>query len=521
MKRRRLIAIFCALAMIFMFASCKDTSSTTETNTDETKTTAPEKTDVVQETQETESMERKTLTFDVISYAENDPSSEEFEEALAEVTGYDLDINWIPTIGFADKINTLIAADSLSQMTCITQNRGSAFLNGAKTGMFWQLDDYVDQFENLSVLSPAVYDNVRIDGNLYGIPRERSLVRQGFIYRKDWAEEEGLSRPETVDEIINMIEVFAQREGVKYGLTSGYQSKDYLPEGLLYTAVYLGSPNNFGLDTDGNFTYAFTTPEYFEAVKIWNYFYTSGLLNKNYLELNQDDGKNISFINEETGFVFHYSDGVAGAYADLYVKNPDAQLWYGYASEGRDGVQRAMATKGFNGIIAFSKTANPEEEDILDCLSWVNAIATPEAATVFSWGAEGYTYEVADGAGTRTEEQYNTYMGGPLFYGQINAFGTSMMSSVVDSTLTELAISARDEKFEYYDIAVGDATVAIDSPTWTEIGTSDLTPIMSDTVNKYIQGLIDEDEYWAGVQEWLDAGGQTVIDEYAAAYGAN
>lgn len=518
---KRLVSLICSIAMIVSLSACNKT----ETGEPATGTAVPSGTTengtTVTEPMTEPSAERKTLTMDLISYAENDPTDKVFEEALAEVTGYDININWIPTIGYADKINTLIAADSLSQMTILNGGlfSGNAFRTGTNTGMFWQIDDYMDQFKNLSVMSENAYKNTRIEGKLYGIPRERALVRQGFIYRKDWAEEEGFSRPESIDGIINMIEVFANRDGVKYGLTSGYQQDDYLPEGLLYTAIYMGAPNEWGFDADGKLTHMFTTEEYFEAVKVWNYFYTSGLLNQNYLEINQDDGKTNAMVNEETGFVFHYADGVGGAYPELYTKNPDAELWFGYGSKGRDNVERAVATSGYNGIIVFSKTANPDEADLLDCMSWINATATVEAQDLFAWGVEGYSYTLNEnGKGIRSEEQEAVYGQKIGYYGQANPFSVSLISSIDDESLTDLHIAARDEKFDYYDVAVGNEASALTSSTWLEIGAIELTPIMSDTVNMYIQGNIGEAEYWAGVQEWLDSGGQDVIDEYNEAY---
>lgn len=51
----------------------------------------------------------------------------------------------------------------------------------------------------------VVNDNIRIDGKLYGIYRGRALGRYGMTYRKDWADKLGLEKPETVEDIYNMI----------------------------------------------------------------------------------------------------------------------------------------------------------------------------------------------------------------------------------------------------------------------------------------------------------------------------
>lgn len=466
---------------------------------------------------------RPVMTIDLISYAENDPTNETFEAALEELTGYEIKVNWIPTIGYADKINTLIASDSMSRITVVTKNRSSAFVNAARTGMFWQIDDYMADYENLGKLDARVYNNVRIDGKLYGIPRDRALVRQGLVYRKDWAEEAGLGQPKTIDDIKTMVETFAARDGVKFGLTTGYQASDYLPEGLLYTAIIYGAPNTWGFDVNGNFTNAFTTQEYFNAVKLWREWYEKGLMNRNYLEINQDDGKNVSIVNGEAGFCFNYADGIGTAYPELYVNDPSAEMWfsYGFTNEAT-GEDVAIATSGFNGLVAFSKTANPTEEDLKQCLDFCNKLASSEAADIFNWGVEGYTYSLDEnGCGVRNDEQYTNFNSTCGYYGQINIFSVCNPSTIDAAGLTELQMAARDEKFLWYDVAVGDLSTGLESQTWLEIGTTDLTPILSDTVNMYITGQIDDDAYWAGVQEWLDAGGQQVIDEYYAAYQAN
>lgn len=466
--------------------------------------------------------ESKVLTIDIISYAENDPTDERFNASLEELTGYRVEINWIPTIGYADKINTLIAADGLSRITIITSNRSSAFVNACRTGMFWQIDDYMDKFENFSKIADSVYNNVRIDGGLYGIPRERALVRQGIIYRKDWADEAGLGQPASIDDIITMVETFAARDGVKYGLTSGYQQSDYLPEGLLYTAIMYGAPNTYGLDTEGNFTSMYTTQEYFEAVKLWRSWYESGLLNKDYLEVNQDDGKRIALCNGETGFVFGYCENGDGDYSELYINEPDAELWYAYCFKNEaTGEPVAIGTSGFNGLIAFSKTANPEEADLLECLDFINNTQSAEVGTLFDWGIEGITYTVDEnGFGYRTDEQSDEYsnMG---YYGQLNSQLISNASSIINVNQSEFATGYKEEQIKWASVAKGSLATGLDSPTNTVIGSTELTPILSETISMYITGQIGDDEYWAGIQAYLDAGGQQVIDEYYEGWLAN
>ena len=126
--------------------------------------------------------------------------------------------------------------------------------------LFWTLNDDIGDYENISRIGEARFNNVRLDGNIMGIPRGRDLVRQGFIYRKDWADEAGLDRPTTIEEVDNMIRTFAAREETSFGLTIGAGAG--YPEGVQYLAIYNGAPNGYGYDSKGNFTHMWLTDEF-------------------------------------------------------------------------------------------------------------------------------------------------------------------------------------------------------------------------------------------------------------------
>jgi len=468
--------------------------------------------------------ERKVLTATVISYAENNPYDEQLLEAIEDATGYWLDITWVPSVGYSDKINAMIASDTMTNMIVVTNPSSNVFTSACVNGGFWAIDDYIDDFPNLTkYMATTVYDKVRVEGGLYGVPRARDLIRQGIQYRLDWLEEAGLDLPETVEDIDTMVRAFAAREDCKYGLTSGYVSGSSLPEGLQYTAVYMGAPNGYGLDSNGNFTYYFTTEEYFQAVDLWRSWYADGILNADYLELNQDDGKTISLRRGETGLVFDFCDEVGVDLDALQKVDADAELWATFAIEGPDGEERAVATAGFNGIIAFPKSANTEET-LLMCLDYINNSANTECADVFHYGVEGYSYhKISDTEVARTEAEQTVFNSIVDFYSTIAPFidttptlqmsGEMTNGSELYETIKKIRLS--EEMLAY---AVGDESVGLVSETATDIGTAELMPLMGKIVNNYIMGKITEEEYWEGVAEWLDAGGQDMIDEYYVGY---
>jgi len=84
-----------------------------------------------------------------------------------------------------------------------------AIISSIQSGMFWELDPYLDQFPNLSAMNPQHYDNIRVDGKLYGIPQYRDIGRAALIFRKDWLDKLGLSVPTTVEEYYNVSKAMA------------------------------------------------------------------------------------------------------------------------------------------------------------------------------------------------------------------------------------------------------------------------------------------------------------------------
>ncbi|MGI6690980.1 MAG: extracellular solute-binding protein [Christensenellales bacterium] len=449
-----------------------------------------------------------TITITAIYYSAEVPQNDIVDDMLKDITGYDTEINWVPTMGYGDKINTMLASDSMTMITVVTDLKSSSYLNAVRDGLFWTLNDDIGDYENISRIGEARFNNVRLDGNIMGIPRGRDLVRQGFIYRKDWADEAGLDRPTTIEEVDNMIRTFAAREETSFGLTIGAGAG--YPEGVQYLAIYNGAPNGYGYDSKGNFTHMWLTDEFQEAVEMFATWYADGMLNKNFIEVNAEDAK--KFINtEETGFLFIFTDDIGNRFADLYVKNPSAELWYGLELNGR-----TFGTAGFNGAMVMSKTAVPNEEMLGHILTFIDRLGSPDWQTVIGSGVEGYSYDIVDGFAVQsTQEQTDWHAAYSAQYGQVNCYQGVLMPSITPKFIPAIeALNA--ERLLYVDTTIMNPTTPFVSETWTLIGETDLNPIMYDAINKYIMGQITTDEYKAQQQRWLDYGGADVIEEFRA-----
>jgi putative aldouronate transport system substrate-binding protein len=456
------------------------------------------------------------LTLTTMYFSAEVPESPAITQRMQELTGYKVDINWIPTTAYPDKINTMLASDSLTQMVVPVDLKATPYLNAVDDGLFWSLNDYIKDYPNLVKIGDARYNNVKRNGKIMGVPRGRDLVRQGLIYRQDWAEALGIrDQPKTFAEIDRMVRGFAARPETRYGIVAGSAATNPgVPEGIDYLGVYFGAPLNWGNNKQGQFTHAWLTDEYTRAVEQFRTWYADGLLNKNFIEITPEDAKKI-LNTEEAGFIFIYTDDIQNRFADLGIKNPNARLWYALQIDGI-----SFGTAGFNTEIAISKNAVKDESLLRHCLNFINGLGSPEWQNTVGVGLEGEHYTMVDGFATQNDQQNVKFSATANQYGQINCFGGVVLRSVPVKRIP--AIEAIEvERLKYVDTCVMDPTTPYAAPTAVRIGVSDLDPIRCDAINKYIMGVIGKAEYQAAQQRWLAVGGAQVTKEFEDQIKAN
>ena len=457
------------------------------------------------------------LTATTLYFSAEVAENAAYAARVEEITGYKLDVNWVPSTSYVDVLNTMLASNSMRNITVIENLKATSFINAFDDGLFWGLSNYIRNYPNLGLLGDVRYNNVKRNGEIVGIPRARHLVRQGLIYRQDWAEALGISgQPQTLADVDRMVRGFAARNETRYGIVMGCAGVNpAIPEGIDYLAIFMGAPLNWGYNRQGQFTHAWLTDEYMQAVDQFRTWYADGLVNRNFIEINSEDAKRI-LNTEEAGFIFIYCDDIGNRFGDLFIKNPAARLWYAYQLNGR-----TFATQGFNGVLAISKNAN---EDILrHCLTFINNEGTVEYENFLGSGLEGQHYTMVDGWLTRTQEQ-NARVATIPPYNQLRPYEGVILPTLRarDTTPTAAAVqSLIDERLLYVNTAVTDPTIPYVSPTQTRIGVSDLDPIRCDAINRYIMGVIDRAAYQAAQQRWLAAGGAQVTREFEDQIRAN
>lgn len=120
--------------------------------------------------------------------------------ALEKMTDTKLDINWVASSSYADKESVLMASGDLPDIM-VFLTKDNTYIKSVKAGAFWNLTKYIKDYPNLQkYISKQAFQNVSLNGQIYGIPRARDLSRTGFAFRKDWLQKLGLEVPKTIDD---------------------------------------------------------------------------------------------------------------------------------------------------------------------------------------------------------------------------------------------------------------------------------------------------------------------------------
>src|SRR5690625_2375748 len=433
-------------------------------------------------------------------------------KALGEYTNTELDITFVPSSNYDDRFNITLGSGDLP--TIILADKTPSFIQAARDGAFWDITDYIDDYENLGQLNDIIRDNISIDGKMYGLPRTRPLGRNAVTIRKDWLDNLGLDMPETIDEFYEVLKAFTYDDPNQSGEDDTY--------GTVVTEwagpwdqmqIWFGVPNKWGIDDEGNLFPDFMAPEYREALDFFKKLYDEGLVNEDFAVM--DTGKwNDPMIKGEAGTMINVADEAHRIQSGILKSDPSQEDVIDVLSgiEGPNGTF-SLPTSGYNNLLAISTSAAETEEELRRVLEFMDKLSTEEGETLAHNGVEGIHYEIEDDVYVPTEDEklINEYE--PL--NQILTFIPG------DRFLTKPKTDLEEKEDivieENEDIVVANPAEALVSEVYSLKG-SQLDAIIDDARIKYIVGQIDEDGLDEAEELWLKSGGQELIDEMNELY---
>lgn len=519
MKWKKLAALGLGIATVGLLVGCGGDEAT-ETDGNE-----------VVETPTREPIRVMAPFFGEIAPEENSAVQQKIED----FTGFEIDMTWIPESGYTDRLSLVLAGgDDVPDVLVVPGEPISnpTIVSSVAAGGFWQLDDYIDDFNYLSMMNPDVRMNASFNGETFGLYRTRDLIRTSITIRRDWLDNLGLDTPTTIDEFTEMLFAFRDQDPDGNGMDDTYgitlPSWDGMNNAgpLDAVAVMFGAPNRTAI-VDGEVIFDFMTPEYMEAMEWLRMLFEEGLINRDFVTLPTDDWNN-DFLNDNAGVII-----------DNQSRSMELARLMGDANDVEDGspwvtqignlttpnVNAILPTTGFNGLNMIPTTSVTSEERLLEVLEFLNLLNSEEMTAVLNIGVEDLHWHFNDEGEferiiNEDEGVHRQDMATIASFAQIS-MGVSGFQFPVASTGNEIEterIAIRDGQ-HYRDIAVFNPTQPFISETETMRGAI-LQNIIADARIQFIAGQIDREGFEAEVQRWLDSGGQDVIEELTELYQA-
>lgn len=458
-----------------------------------------------------------TKAFQPESAAADSPVMQELEEFL----GTKLNITWAPSTSYDEKVTTSMGSGTYPH-AMLVGTRSSSVIQASRNDIFWDVTDKLadaSKFPNLAQTNPMVNHNISIDGKVFGLYRARTVGRAGVSIRKDWLDKLNLDMPKTIDEFYNVLKAFTEQDPDGNGQkdTYGMIVTDYLDGPLNNLAIWMGAPNGYGLDENGELVPAFMTDEFMDALNFMKKCYDEGLINSDMATYSSDKW-NEQFLSGQAGVIIDVADRARRLAQNMQGQNPDAVVdVFGYVTKDASTEPRTLPTTGYDGYYVFPKAAVATEEDLDFVLGVMDKANDQVALNLMNYGIEGRNYELdAEGYVVKKDDAALVKE-----YADLNQFSTGIIATERKIRYTAPVAEKIDKVYEDNELyAVANPAEPYVSATYSKKGPQ-LDAIMAEAKTKYIVGQITAEQYQAEIERWKSMGGADVIKEINEAYKAD
>lgn len=537
---RKLLALLLAvLSVLTLFAGCAKTETPNtpaedkpaQSTEDKPAASEPVEDKPAEEQPAEEPATQEPKTFSVLTGVYGAATYTQDNNALwsyiQESTGVSLEMQIVPVGELAGKVKTVAASGSLPDMMKTDGPTDPYWRDLENQGAFAPIEEYLEQYPALKkICSDSVWEWMRNeDGHIYFIPCAAMWKVPFFVvYRKDVFDELGIAEPTTIAELeAALATVKAEKpDMVPWSTWENHTSLLTWYHKDLMTSF--GATAGWNVDENDQLV-----PDQMDEGGIDFLFWLQDMRNKGYLDeefgVSPEYGMGqVKWENGQVAVMTLNSLSYADAVRRVQENFPDAEVGILSGLVGPDGDKGGLrAIDPYTAGWYFSA----ENEDLDALMAYLNWSLTEGFENIYK-GWEGKTYTLNE-SGTRIdiadddrEEAYKSYQIEPL---QIMCSPDTLFGWF--SIETFRAAGLDDSVYEYYMAKIDDIcsnvwynrkypTVA--SPTSNDIGTQ----LNEAYLAAYWPGGIvlnpnvTREEYDEALQGWLEAGGQTIIDEINA-----
>jgi putative aldouronate transport system substrate-binding protein len=439
----------------------------------------------------------------------------EVETAIEKYTNTKLEFQWIPSSAYDDKINVMIASGELPMMVRVKYI--PTIIGALQTDIFWEVGPLLKDYKNLAAQNSQYYENLAVDGKIYGIPLYRDIGRAGVLLRKDWLDSLGVKPPTTVDEYYNVLKAMTLNDPDKNGKDDTYGimlHKKYMEGSAAATtrlAVSLGAPNKWEVNASGKFIPEFEHPVHLDVMKMFRKLYADKAINQDFAVVEESETLKL-YDAGRAGVRVTVATNAKGMQDRLQASVPSG-VFDVEPLKGPQGI-RVPGETGNNGFYIFPKSTVKTEAELRKILAFLDKLLDEPMNTLQKRGVKNKHFILTSDGKTEWKD-FTTFQREVKPYRDmlINLEGYNL-KPLKDTPIGEKAQKITEDNTQY---TVPNPALTLSSATNSERG-AELERLIYDAQIKYIMGKIDDAGYAAEIAKWRKQGGDQMIKEYEEAY---
>lgn len=479
-----------------------------------------------------------TITFMMPTFYGTEFQNENSDQVIQAYTDYTgINVEWRLEANdtYKDKFGlTLMDKDNMPMVLTASGALDANIVDAAKAGAFWDLSPYLEDstaYPNLSQANKDVLKGLTVNSQVIGLPRTRSIGRYGLAYRTDWAEAVGITEPpETIEDVYNMLYAFTYNDPDGNGVddTYGLELCKYTgPLDVIQT--WFGCGNEW-VEQDGQLVPVHQTAEYKEALDWMRKIYEEGLVRPDWAAVDTstwEDGCKTG----EAGCFLDTMDGAKRIWNYFTDNNVTSVVdpsttatmtMVGPIAKEEGGEPHTLATSGYNGFYLITKDGAKTEEDVKNCLTFLDKMNDDAMLELADYGIEDISYSLNENGEVVLNPDLDASQTPNAGLNQAVCYipNRSSVSHPLEKRESQLQSEACEEVNEAHAVFNPALGYLANSEANAQYGT-DIELIIDDARTQYICGQIDEAGLDAAAQQWLDRGGSEVIAEVNELYQAD
>ncbi|PYI56386.1 extracellular solute-binding protein [Paenibacillus flagellatus] len=455
------------------------------------------------------------------------PSDSPGIQMINDKFNVDFKTEFVPYSEYGQKLPVKMASGDIPDVIGM-ETADSNYYKWAKQGAFLPLDSYIDRYPTLKMVPQFVWDAMKVDGKVYGIPRYFPMKygKQPMI-RKDWLDKLGLKVPTNFEELKQVAIAFAKNDPDGNGKDDTYGIM--LAKGIQYDfdfGVYWNPAAWYHTNRDGQTIPGLIADASKERIQMLADLYKAGAIPKDWAVAKISDVKKAFYAGKFGIFYEQPYDKWPTDFRTLQSIDPKAELVPIPPFKAPDG------TQGFNGLTGYYQifTLNAKLKDdpgkvtrFLEMNDYFRKFIPVDQRTAqnpdYDWqnGKEGVGYKIVNG------NQENTDFGQglqPRFYLESRYWApndeANEVSKVAVDPLQKSLFSAMETMLKNYKVYINPIN-RIKSEKFMEKW-GELEQLVRDEQTKMIVGQSSVADWDGMVRTFLAKGGKEVIDEVNKAF---